>query len=84
MDQNGHLAPFIQRMEASAEHDAIVPDDGVLDGAGESFSVRLGPLARGQHIITIHVVDEADNHGAGEATAPKRIASKSDRSLRSR
>jgi bifunctional DNA-binding transcriptional regulator/antitoxin component of YhaV-PrlF toxin-antitoxin module len=45
----------------------VVPDDGVLDGAGESFTVRIGALAPGRHLLTIHVVDEADNHGANEA-----------------
>ncbi len=45
----------------------LVPDDGVLDGPGESFTLRLGLLETGEHILTLHVVDEADNHGAAEA-----------------
>ena len=44
VDQNGHLAPFIQRMEASAEHDAIVPDDGVGEHTTRTMlSVRRRP-----------------------------------------
>lgn len=43
------------------------PDDGVLDGAGESFTLRLPELGTGEHAITIRVRDEADNEGNGQA-----------------
>ncbi len=41
----------------------LAPDDGVLDGPGESFTIRLGVLAPGQHTITVRVQDEGDNVG---------------------
>ena len=43
------------------------PDDGVLDGPGESFTIRLGPLDSGNHSVTVRVVDEGGNEGFGEA-----------------
>lgn len=44
----------------------IHPDDGVLDGPGESFTIRFGELAPGPHTLTFRVRDEADNEGVGE------------------
>ncbi len=45
----------------------LLPDDGVLDGAGETFTVRLAEVEPGAHVITIRVTDEAENEGFGEA-----------------
>ncbi len=45
----------------------ILPDDGVLDGPGESFAIHLGQLAPGQHLLTVRVSDEADNEAVAEA-----------------
>jgi hypothetical protein len=45
----------------------IQPDDGVLDGPGESFTIRLGELSPGTHRFTVRVRDEADNEGVAEA-----------------
>lgn len=46
----------------------MAPDDGVLDGAGETFTLRLGALDAGAHTLTIRVVDEAENEGFGETS----------------
>ncbi len=43
------------------------PDDGILDGAGESFTLRTGELPPGAHTVTVQVFDEAENEGMGEA-----------------
>jgi hypothetical protein len=45
----------------------MLPEDGVLDGPGESFTLRLGELAAGRHSITLRLVDEGENEGFGEA-----------------
>ena len=42
------------------------PDDGVLDGAGETFTLFLGALASGGHTVTVRVADEAENEGFAE------------------
>ena len=46
---------------------SLLPDDGVLDGPGESFTMRLGDLAPGFHTLTVRVMDEADNEGVGQS-----------------
>lgn len=46
----------------------IMPDDGVLDGPSESFTLRLGELPSGSHTLTVRVRDEAQNEGVAEAT----------------
>jgi len=46
----------------------IMPDDGVLDGPGESFSIRLADLTLGSHLLTVRVRDEVDNEGVGDAS----------------
>lgn len=43
------------------------PDDGVLDGSGETFTLRLQNVAAGQHSVTVRVRDEANNEGYGQA-----------------
>ncbi|MEO1172691.1 MAG: hypothetical protein AAFX94_11680, partial [Myxococcota bacterium] len=43
------------------------PDDGVLDGSGETFTLRIPGLAKGSHSVTVRVSDEADNEGYGQA-----------------
>jgi hypothetical protein len=45
----------------------LVPDDGILDGAGETFTIRLPELEPGTHTLTVRVSDGADNEGNGEA-----------------
>jgi hypothetical protein len=45
----------------------LIPDDGVLDGAGEVFSIRLSGLRPGPHTVTVRVADEAENEGYAEA-----------------
>lgn len=45
----------------------VDPDDGVLDGPGESITIRLGKLAKGSHSITLRAVDEGENVGYVES-----------------
>lgn len=45
----------------------LLPDDGVLDGPGESFTLKLTNLEPGRHTLTVRVTDEAGNSGTGEA-----------------
>jgi hypothetical protein len=45
----------------------IAPDDGVLDGPGESFTLRLGDLAPGPHTVTVRAQDEGENVGYNHA-----------------
>ncbi|MBC7795197.1 MAG: hypothetical protein H7Z43_15945 [Clostridia bacterium] len=45
----------------------MAPADGVLDGAAETFEVRLPELDRGTHTFTVRVIDEAENEGFGES-----------------
>lgn len=46
----------------------LPPDDGVLDGNGETFTLRLEELDPGPHSVTVRVSDEADNEGYGQVT----------------
>ncbi len=43
----------------------MAPDDSLLDGPGESFTLRLGELSSGPHTITIRVRDEGHNYITG-------------------
>lgn len=43
------------------------PDDGVLDGSGETFTLRISGLEKGSHALTVRVTDEASNEGYGQA-----------------
>lgn len=45
----------------------IMPDDGVLDGPSEAFTLKLGDLAPGSHTLTVRVRDEAQNEGVAQA-----------------
>lgn len=44
----------------------VHPDDGILDGPGEAFTLRLGELASGPHTLTIRIFDAAGNPGTGQ------------------
>ncbi len=50
-----------------AELRPIEPDDGILDGPGESITLRLGELSLGRHTITLRVADEGENVGYAES-----------------
>ena len=65
-DQVGPLVAASYSLDAS-ELKPVLPDDGVLDGPGESFTLRLGPLPSGEHTLTLRVRDEAENEGVGQA-----------------
>ncbi|MEL6548590.1 MAG: hypothetical protein AAFQ82_28465, partial [Myxococcota bacterium] len=44
----------------------LPPDDGVLDGVGETFTLRMESLPSGPHAVTVRVADEANNEGYGQ------------------
>ncbi len=44
----------------------ILPDDGVLDGAKELFTLDFKSLGAGPHTVTVRVVDSSDNQGVGQ------------------
>ena len=44
----------------------VFPDDGLLDTASERFSVELGKLSPGRHIVAIRATDAAHNVGSAE------------------
>ncbi len=45
----------------------VVSDDGIVDSPRETFTVRAGKLAPGEHVITIRAYDIAGNAGVGKA-----------------
>lgn len=45
----------------------LLPDDGVLDGRQEAFTIRLEGLDPGPHTLTVRVLDSADNEAVGES-----------------
>jgi len=45
----------------------IVSDDGVVDSRQERFSVRVGGLGPGEHIIMLRAYDAVGNAGVGKA-----------------
>jgi outer membrane protein assembly factor BamB len=44
----------------------VFPDDGLLDTASERFTVELGKLAPGRHIVAVRTSDAAHNVNAAE------------------
>jgi hypothetical protein len=66
VDQNGHLSQFVQRMEASAEHDSILPDSGVGEHTARTvLSVCRRPnrlisrSAESLRAIKVQIVEES-------------------------
>lgn len=47
--------------------EAINSDDGIIDSQSESFTVKTGDLAPGEHVITLRAYDMAGNVGLGKA-----------------
>lgn len=45
----------------------LLPDDGLLDGREESFTIHLEGLEPGPHTLTVRVLDSADNEAVGES-----------------
>lgn len=45
----------------------INSDDGIIDSRSETFTVRTGDLAPGEHVITLRAYDTAGNVGIGKA-----------------
>jgi hypothetical protein len=65
-DAVGPLVSATYSLDAR-EPKPIMPDDGVLDGPSESFTLRLGEVASGSHTLTVRVRDEAQNEGVAES-----------------
>ena len=55
-------------METVLGFHPALPDDGVLDGADETFTLTFNDLKRGTHTVTFRASDEADNNGFGEGS----------------
>jgi sugar lactone lactonase YvrE len=45
----------------------INSDDGIIDSRSETFTVKSGALAPGEHVITLRAYDMAGNVGVGKA-----------------
>jgi hypothetical protein len=45
----------------------ILSDDGIVDSRQETFTVRLGKLGPGEHIVALRAFDTAGNAGLGKA-----------------
>jgi len=45
----------------------VVSDDGIVDSKQETFTVRLGKLEPGEHILALRAFDSAGNVGIGKA-----------------
>lgn len=50
------------------EFQLVAPSDGIADDLTEPFAVKLPPLAKGPHAISVRVTDSADNIGAAQLT----------------
>jgi hypothetical protein len=45
----------------------IYSDDGIVDSRRESFTIRLGRLGPGEHVVTLRAYDTSGNAGVGKA-----------------
>ncbi|MCY3775593.1 MAG: hypothetical protein OXH11_06390 [Candidatus Aminicenantes bacterium] len=46
----------------------IFPEDGIADGTVESYRLKIDGLNRGEHLVTVRVVDSVGNLGSGRLT----------------
>ena len=46
----------------------LFPEDGIADGTMESYRLELKGLDRGEHLVTVRVVDSVGNVGSGRLT----------------
>ena len=46
----------------------LFPEDGIADGTVESYRLELEGLERGEHLVTVRVVDAVGNLGTGRLT----------------
>jgi hypothetical protein len=49
------------------EWEDVYSDDGVVDSRRESFTVKAGKLAPGEHVVSLRAFDSAGNAGVGKA-----------------
>ena len=60
----------IQQAEYSVDAGQWIPvfaDDGITDSSSETFTIELGDLDEGEHLVTMRVRDRAGNAGLGKA-----------------
>ena len=60
----------IQQAEYSVDAGQWIPvfaDDGITDSSTETFTIELGDLDEGEHLVTMRVRDRAGNAGLGKA-----------------
>ena len=46
----------------------LFPEDGIADGTVESYGLKIDGLERGEHLVTVRVVDSVGNLGSGRLT----------------
>ena len=51
-----------------SEWSLLFPEDGIADGTVESYRLELKGLARGEHVVTVRVVDSVGNLGSARLT----------------
>ena len=60
----------LQQAEYSVDAGQWIPvfaDDGITDSSTETFTIELGDLDEGEHLVTMRVRDRAGNAGLGKA-----------------
>ena len=56
------------RVLSAVDHwQEINSEDGIVDSRSETFTVKTGDLAPGEHVITLRAYDMAGNVGIGKA-----------------
>jgi len=66
VDAVGPLTSAVYSVDGG-DFEMVAPDDGLLDGPGESLTIRLGAVPPGAHTITVKVTDEGENAGTSQA-----------------
>jgi len=65
------VASAIHQLEFAVdggEWNLLFPEDGIADGTMESYRLELKGLDRGDHVVTVRVVDSVGNLGSGRLT----------------
>ncbi len=65
VDALGPIARAQLSVDGGPWHD-VFPADGLLDGPREAFSLKLGPLTPGSHIVALRAFDAAGNQANRE------------------
>lgn len=64
-DEQGPLIELSYALDGQMPR-PIAPEDGLLDGPSEQFTIKLSELAAGRHTLTVRALDEADNQGVAD------------------